>query len=204
MTEDDIHKPWDARLAARLVTPLRDSPVTPNHLTTLRLLAGLLACAAFTVGDYRWTNVGAVCFVVSNFLDHADGELARLTGKVSRFGHQYDLACDALTNILLFVGIGLGLPDDSLDMPGELLGCLAGTAVAAIFHMRHAIEQAVGKAGARQPHAGVMEAEDVLYLLPLVTLSDQLQPFLILAGVGAPVFALWVLRQYLALGHRPA
>ena len=30
-------RPWDARLARRLVTPLKDSRSTPNHLTTVRL-----------------------------------------------------------------------------------------------------------------------------------------------------------------------
>ncbi|MBA3492587.1 MAG: CDP-alcohol phosphatidyltransferase family protein, partial [Gammaproteobacteria bacterium] len=28
-------KPWDARLASLLIRPLRDTPVTPNHLTTV-------------------------------------------------------------------------------------------------------------------------------------------------------------------------
>lgn len=197
-------KPWDARLAARLVDPLRDTAVSPNHLTTLRLLFGILACAAFAAGGYAWSNIGALCFAMSNFLDHTDGELARLTGKISRFGHLYDLVCDALANILLFVGIGLGLSSGPLGSLGILLGCLAGAAVAAIFHMRLAIEQAIGKVDARQPNAGGMEAEDILYLLPLVTLSDQLQPFLILASAGAPLFALWVLREFLALRTRPS
>jgi phosphatidylglycerophosphate synthase len=32
---------WDAQLAARIVRPLCNSWVTPNHLTTLRLLTGV-------------------------------------------------------------------------------------------------------------------------------------------------------------------
>ena len=195
-------KPWDARLAARLIAPLQGSSVTPNHLTTLRLLSGVLACLALAAGGYFWSNVGALCFALSNFLDHTDGELARLTGNMTRFGHYYDLMSDALANVLLFAGIGLGLRHGPLGHAAILLGCLAGAAVAAIFHMRHVIEQAVGKADARQPHAGGMEAEDVLYLLPLVSLSGQLQPFLILAAAGAPLFALWVLREFLALRRR--
>lgn len=77
-----------------LVRPLIKTWVTPNHLTTLRLLAGLAGVAALADGSYRWTNVGALLFVLSNFLDHTDGELARMSGKTSRFGHAYDLACD--------------------------------------------------------------------------------------------------------------
>ena len=98
-------KPWDARLAAQLVTPLRDSAVTPNHFTSVRLLSGLGGCLLFAVGDHP--NLAAGLVVFSNFIDHADGELARISGKSSRFGHFYDLAADAAVTIALFVGIVL-------------------------------------------------------------------------------------------------
>ena len=41
------------------------------------------------------------------------------------------------------------------------------------------IEDMVGKAASRQASLGGFETEDVLYLLPLVTLSNALVPFLI-------------------------
>ena len=46
---------------------------------------------------------------MSNFLDHTDGELARMSGKSSRLGHLYDLASDAAVTILLFMAIGIGV-----------------------------------------------------------------------------------------------
>src|SRR3984893_17283490 len=94
-------RPWDARLARRLVTPLKDTWVTPNHLTTVRLAFGLAAAAAFLPGTYGWSNLGALLLVLSNFLDHTDGELARISGKSSRIGHIYDLASDAVVTILV-------------------------------------------------------------------------------------------------------
>src|SRR4029077_27521 len=104
-----VARPWDARLARRLVAPLVDSWVTPNHLTTLRLLVGLAAAAALIPGSYAWSNIAALLLVASNFLDHTDGELARLSGKSSRIGHIYDLASDAVVTILLFIAIGIGV-----------------------------------------------------------------------------------------------
>src|ERR1700733_3806233 len=89
-------RPWDARLGRRLVTPLKDSWVTPNHLTTVRLLVGLAAALSFARGTYGWTNLAALLLTISNFLDHTDGELARISGKSSRFGHIYDLSSDAV------------------------------------------------------------------------------------------------------------
>ena len=192
-------KPIDARLAGKLVYPLRHSRVTPNHLTTLRLAFGICAAVFFGLGSYAWANAAAICFVISNFLDHADGELARLTGNMSKTGHYYDLASDAVVNILLFIGIGIGLMQGNLGGFALSMGIVAGVAVAAVFHMRLYIEDTLGKDDARQPNIGLLEAEDILYLLPLVTFFDLLKPFLIMATIGAPLFSLWVLREYLAL-----
>ena len=188
-------KPWDARVAALLVAPLRASRVTPNHFTTLRLITGVLGAYAFARGDAP--NVGAWLIVVSNFLDHTDGELARLSGKSTRFGHLYDLACDALVTAGLFIGIGVGLRPTELGNHAITLGAVAGVAVAAIFQMRHDMEQRLGKTATRQPRAGGFEAEDVLYLLPVVTHSGTLKPFLYAASIGAPIAASIVLVLFL-------
>lgn len=193
------NKPWDARLAYRLIYPLRNSSLAPNHFTFLRLVFGVLACAGLSVGNYFWANIGAACFVLSNFLDHTDGEFARLTGKTTRFGHYLDIASDAIVNILLFIGIGIGLRASNLDIYSIPMGIVSGIAVAGIFHMRLYIEESIGKEQARQPNVGTFEAEDILYLLPVITLFNQLVPFLVLASIGAPLFCLWVLREFLAL-----
>ena len=60
-------------------------------------------------GSYGWSNIAALLLILSNFLDHSDGELARMSGKTSRIGHLYDLASDAAVTILLFVAIGIGV-----------------------------------------------------------------------------------------------
>src|SRR5215470_17190395 len=150
-------RPWDARLARRLVTPLKDSRATPNHLTTVRLAFGLAAAAAFLPGTYGWMNIGALLMVLSNFLDHTDGELARISGKTSRIGHIYDLASDALVTILLFLSIGIGVSakvDSLLQVPPALLGLVAGVAVALIFYLRMRIEEIAGKTASKQAAVG--------------------------------------------------
>lgn len=192
-------RPWDARLARHLVAPLKDSWVTPNHLTTVRLGVGLAAAAAFLPGTYVWSNLAALLLVLSNFLDHTDGELARISGKSSRIGHVYDLASDAVVTILLFIAIGIGVgdnPANSLQIPPAVLGLLAGCAIALIFFLRMRIEDMAGKTASRQASVGGFETEDVLYLLPLVTLSNSVMPFLVAAALCAPLFAIWVIIDY--------
>ena len=190
------NKPLDARLAARLVYPLRNSAITPNHLTTLRMLFGIAACVLLSKGSYAWSNAGALCFVASAFLDHADGELARITGNKSKFGHYYDLASDAVSDILLFIGIGIGLSHGDPGTAALFMGILAGVSVAAIFQLRLMISNITGEDQTGMPNIGLFEIEDVFYLLPLITFFDWLFPFLIIAAVGAPTFLLLTLRDY--------
>ncbi len=198
-----VPRPWDARLARRLVAPLKDTWVTPNYLTTVRLCVGLAAAAAFLPGTYGWSNVAALLLIVSNFLDHTDGELARISGKSTRFGHLYDLASDAVVTILLFVAMGWGIKRGLvLGTPSVVLGTVAGVAVAFIFWLRMRIEDLGGKAASQQPSIGGFETEDVLYLLPLVTLCNGVEPFVLAASIGAPAFALWVIYDYRRLVRR--
>ena len=200
-----VERPWDARLARRLVTPLIESWVTPNHLTTLRLAVGLAAAAAFIPGTYVWSNLAALLLIVSNFLDHTDGELARMSGKTSRIGHIYDLASDAVVTILLFIAIGIGVaarPGVEVGIAPAVLGLVAGTAVALIFYLRMRIEELLGKAATQQASLGGFETEDVLYLFPLATLSNALVPTLLAAAICAPLFAVWVVIDYQRLLRR--
>lgn len=193
-----------------MVTPLVNTRVSPNHLTTLRLIVGLACTWAFAQGSYAMANLGALLLVLSNFIDHTDGELARISGKTSRIGHLYDLASDALVTVLLFGGIGMGVAAASPDhyplpvpLSASALGWIAGIAVALIFFLRMRIEDRVGKAGTKQASVGGFETEDVLYLMPLVTLFDGTRGFLIAAAIGAPIFALLVIADYVRVMRRP-
>ncbi|AXF17616.1 CDP-alcohol phosphatidyltransferase family protein [Paraburkholderia caledonica] len=198
---------WDARLARRLVTPLVNTRVVPNHLTTLRLLIGVAGALCLAHGGFAWSNAGAVLIVLSNFVDHTDGELARISGKSSRIGHFYDLACDALVTVMLFIGMGMGVSASNIGgltvAPGWL-GAIAGIAVALIFFLRMRIEEMAGKAGTKQAAVGGFETEDVLYLLPIVTLTSVVMPFVVAASIGAPLFAVWVMIDYWRVSRRTA
>ena len=191
--------PWDARLARWLVAPLRGTPVTPNHLTSLRLVTGLGSAAAFWRGTYGWSIAAATLLVISNILDHADGEFARLTGASSRWGHVYDLASDALVTTLLFIAIGAGVetwPPYLSGLPPIVLGAAAGSSIAFIFYARMRIEALAGKAATQQASAAGFETEDILYLIPLIAWAHGIVALLVAAGLCAPLYALWVIVEH--------
>lgn len=199
-----VDPPWDQRLAQTMMRPLAATAITPNQITTLGLAIGLLAAFLYAQGGWA-VHLGAACFVLSFWLDHADGEFARMTGRTSLFGHYYDLAAGGCVLVAVFVGIGIGTSDGALGAWSPGLGVGAGVATAAIFVLRLELERRAGKAAVRQPNLLGFELEDLMYLLGPITWLGLLQPFLLLAGIGAPLFALlvlWDCRRLLA--GRPA
>lgn len=199
------HNTWIHKGVRGLVRPLARTPVMPNHLTGLRLLTGIAAAAAFAVGSDDWRNVGAAVFVVSLVLDRADGELARLTGKTSEWGHRFDLVVDALANSLAFVGIGIGLRQGGLGLWALPLGVLAGAAVAVVLWLVVRLESAQGPRAAELPQAGGFDADDAMLAVPLALWLGFVEPLLVAAAVGAPLFAIgffWHNRRRLALVRR--
>jgi len=178
------------------VRPLLGSPVTPNHLTTLRLLTAIAAAAGFAGGDPAAALWGGLAFIVSTVLDRADGELARLSGRVSAAGHRYDLWCDLTANSLAFVGIGLGAAQGELGLLAVLLGVIAGTAVAAIFLVVFGLHDHGSNPQAAFGALSRFDLDDSLFLLPPIVWLGWREPLLMAAGTGAPLFLAYALVRY--------
>jgi archaetidylinositol phosphate synthase len=190
------HNTWIHRLARVGVRPLVNTAVTPNQLTTLRLLAGLAAAGTLAVGSPPLQHVGAGIFVLSMVLDRADGELARLSGKTSPWGHTYDLIADSLCDALVFVGLGIGLRGSDLGGWAIPMGLLAGVAVASIFYLVMRIERTKGARAAELQGAGGFDPDDGILAVPILIWLGLSVQLLWLAAVCAPVFALFFLWRF--------
>ena len=79
--------------------------LTPTAVTLLSLIAGLGAGHLYSYRDLRLNLFGMGLHILSNALDNADGQLARLTSKGSRSGR----ILDSLSDHIVFVGIYLHL-----------------------------------------------------------------------------------------------
>ena len=107
---------WDQKIAGYLVRPLVNTPVTPNQITTVSLLLSLAGAALLATGERSAENWGAGLFMLGRFLDHFDGELARQSGKTSRFGYVYDYVAGCLSYSALFLGLGFGMRDGLIGL----------------------------------------------------------------------------------------
>ncbi len=195
-TEDRIsHNTYIHRMVRGAVRPLAATAVTPNHLTTVRLAGGLAAAAAFAVGTPAWDYAGAVLFVLALLLDRADGELARLGGKTSAWGHRFDLIADSVSNATAFIGIGIGLRDSVLGWWALPIGAVAGLSIAAVLWMTMQIEARQG-ARAAELGGGRFDADDAVLVVPLAMALGGGVPLIIAAAAGAPAFAVFFYRTF--------
>lgn len=184
---------YDQRLAVRLAKLLARTPVTPNMVTTFGALSGLCAAILFAQGEPVPSYIAALVFMYAVFNDHVDGELARMTGRTSKFGYYYDNFAASTSYIGMFVGVGIGLSGGELGSRALALGAAAGIAVTLIFLLRMDVETRADKNAVAQKSYAGFEIEDTLYIVGPVTWLGFLEPFLIAAGVGTPLFLLWVL-----------
>jgi len=182
-----------------LILPLVNTPVTPNHLTTLRLLTGIAAAGAFAMGDYFWTVWGGVLFAFSALMDRADGELARLSGKSSSWGHWYDLYCDSIVNVALFFGIGIGLSESALDHWAWKMGVLSGLSIALTFWIVFRLHESGSTPNEAFNAPKGFDFDDALFLVCIFAWFDGLLPLLIAASVCAPLFMIFAVWQYVTL-----
>lgn len=196
--------PLDQRLARRLVTPLRRTPVTPNQITALSLGLAIAAGALFSTGSARAAAWAAGLFALGRFLDHADGELARLQGRASRFGYYFDYAVGALSSAALFVGIGIGFPHGALGQWSVAVGWAAAVCALTAMALGVGVDSRHGGQAGGYPARWGFELEDGIYLVAPITWLGGLDWFFILAASGQMLFCLWMLARYLRAEPVPA
>lgn len=184
--------PWDQRMARVLVRPLVRAGVHPNVVTVLTALLALAGAGLLASAQPAAVHWGAGLFVLSRFLDHFDGELARQSGRTSRLGYVLDYLAGAASYAALFAGMAVGLYQGPLGAWVVALAALgSGSAVAAVW-LNMAIDR-IHDSGAAvgYPALAGFELEDGIYLLAPVTWLGWLAPFFVAACVGAGVYLLY-------------
>ena len=183
---------WTHLLARRAVRPLLGTGVTPNHLTTLRLLTGLAACAAFALGNRAGLWWGGALWLVSAFLDRADGELARIGNMQSVGGHSYDYYSDGLISVVCFVAIGIGMRHHWMGDWAIVAGLLSGGSLALINWWAERVEQ-LGPPGTRVLSGRWgFDPDDAYYLIAPLAWLGWIGPILVAAAVITPLIAVAV------------
>jgi phosphatidylglycerophosphate synthase len=192
--------------------------LSPNSITVLAGLIGLVAAAGFGVGTYSAGIAAALLFQLAAVIDCCDGEVARLTFTESPFGAWLDIVLDNIVHMAIFMGIAVGLSTTHIGQADEwvplALGVAAALGTGLSFVLVEKAQRIKAVSGWRTPaHAAWADlmlknvaSRDFSAALLGFALFDQLYWFLIFAAAGSLLFAgamVWVIRPSAVSSPRP-
>jgi CDP-diacylglycerol--glycerol-3-phosphate 3-phosphatidyltransferase len=85
-----------------LVVWLSNLHINPNVLTLVGLLINIFAMVLFAKGIFLWA---ALVILFAGLFDIVDGEVARRTQRVTKFGAFFDSVIDRYSDLLLLLGL---------------------------------------------------------------------------------------------------
>ena len=197
-----------AHLFARmLIRPLIGTWVRPNHLTALRLVVGVAACALLAVGSKTTAAWSGVLWVGTCVLDRADGELARLGDLRSESGKVLDYYSDLILDSAWFLAAGVSLRhgwlgDTAFGDTAVLLGALTSGSMVLCIWYAEMFERLSGPGVKTWYGVQRFHPDDALFLLAPLTWLGWVGPVLIASSVCTPVIAIVILARYVALKRR--
>jgi 1L-myo-inositol 1-phosphate cytidylyltransferase / CDP-L-myo-inositol myo-inositolphosphotransferase len=110
LSNDSFMDKTITRFFSRQLTRLfLKTTLSPNMITILSLLIGLISAIFFLQGTYKNCIIGAGLLLLSAWVDCTDGEIARLKFSESKMGGKLDILCDNLVHFSVFFAIGIGL-----------------------------------------------------------------------------------------------
>ena len=108
-----------------MVQGLARRRINPNVLTVTGVSINVLCGLMFGLGHFFWAGV---VLIVANLFDMLDGQVARLTNQVTRFGGFLDSTLDRISDMAAFVGLMLFYARDT-EFHSTLNVLLAGLAM---------------------------------------------------------------------------
>ncbi|HLA12454.1 MAG TPA: CDP-alcohol phosphatidyltransferase family protein [Pyrinomonadaceae bacterium] len=90
------------RIIDAMVRWLAHGHINPNVLTVIGVALNVGCGLLFGFGLFFWAGIA---LIVANLFDMLDGQVARLSGRVTRFGGFLDSSLDRLSDMVVFVGL---------------------------------------------------------------------------------------------------
>jgi 1L-myo-inositol 1-phosphate cytidylyltransferase / CDP-L-myo-inositol myo-inositolphosphotransferase len=192
-----VERPISLAISRRLAA----TAITPNQMSLVSIAVGICGGPFFLSSRPLMQTIGALLFLAHSILDGCDGELARLKFQQSRWGGVLDFWGDNVVHIVIFacMAIGWSLAAGSRWPLALGAGAVLGTLGSAGFVYWRLMRM---KDGADTLFTSVSESpdrpltrlldsasrRDFIYLVILLALFGRSNWFLVMAGIGAPIY----------------
>ncbi|MFQ5627405.1 MAG: CDP-alcohol phosphatidyltransferase family protein [bacterium] len=95
-------KNWYLNLIKPIVDFFIKLELNPNFFTTIGFILSIIAAYFFAAGSLR---IGGLIILLAGTFDIVDGQVARATNRVTKFGALYDSTLDRYSEVIMFFGI---------------------------------------------------------------------------------------------------
>ncbi|MDR4505584.1 MAG: CDP-alcohol phosphatidyltransferase family protein [Candidatus Scalindua sp.] len=161
------------------------TPVTPNQVTIISLVLGLLSGFFFSFGEFTYGISGGVLYFLSVIFDQCDGEIARLKYMESESGRILDIITDTVVNAAIVVGITAGIYRNNGSGFIIILGLLAMLGISLSLLLTTILKKEGVGDNSSNGFFDKLNNKDFFYIIIILCiLTDQMIWFLWVMAVG--------------------
>ncbi len=170
------------------------TPVTPNQVTIISLILGIISGVFFSLGEYTYTITAGLLYFLSTVFDQCDGEVARLKQMETEFGRKLDIVVDAIVNAVIFIGITIALYTKICSVLVIIAGFFAMTGITISLLMTTYFSHDSKIDTEAKEMLDKLNNKDFFYIIMLLmVIFNQMIWFLLIMAVGTNIY--WIVHK---------
>ena len=172
--------------------------VTPNQVTIISLILGIVSAAFFSHGAHTYTILAGMLYFVSTVFDQCDGEVARFKHMTSDFGKSFDIIVDSIVNAAITIGITIGIYKTNGSDLTILAGLFAMTGIViSLLLTTYFSNESKNDTGTKEM-LDKLNNKDFFYIIMLASVVfNQMIWFLLIMAIGTNIY--WIAHK---IAHR--
>ena len=107
-TDGPVSKILNRPISLRITKLLLKTGITPNQISVLSTVIGLVGASFFFSGEYFYLILGGIIIHIHSIVDGCDGEVARLKLRQSKYGGWLDSVLDRYVDAAIILGLVYG------------------------------------------------------------------------------------------------
>ncbi len=173
---------------------LSRTPVTPNQVTVISLILGIISGIFFSLGEYTYTITAGLLYFVSTVFDQCDGEIARLKQMETEFGSKLDIIVDAIVNAVIVIGITIAVYMKMGSILVIVAGFFAMTGITISLLLATYFSHNSKKNTGAKEMLDKLNNKDFFYIIMLLSvIFNQMIWFLLIMAIGTNIY--WIVHK---------
>ena len=124
-TDGPVSKILNRPISLRITKLLLKTGITPNQISVLSTVIGLVGASFFFSGEYFYLILGGILIHIHSIVDGCDGEVARLKLRQTKYGGWLDSVLDRYVDAAIILGLAYGYWSITGDVTIWIIGFFA-------------------------------------------------------------------------------